>query len=164
LNDEQVELALGFHLGTPHRKPFQLPKRLICISLQRTCRRLRVGSLQIAEVTLCTRPKMSGVTTICASGAARSSVNTTDVYRPPESILTAYEFDGSGSEYSIPERLLLSTYHDLTSASPLLAREPSRQAAAVRRRIFVGLVIPKGDTNPWRKVWEKLIKQGETQK
>ena len=94
MNDEQVELALGFHLGTPHRKPFQLPKRLICISLQRTCRRLRVGSLQIAEVTLCTRPKMSGVTTICASGAARSSVNTTDVYRPPESILTAYEFDG----------------------------------------------------------------------
>jgi hypothetical protein len=21
--------------------------------------------------------------------------------------------------------------------------------------------IPKGDANPWRKVWERLIKQGE---
>jgi hypothetical protein len=106
-------LALGFHLGTPHRKPFQLPKRLICISLQRTCRRLRVGSLQIAEVTLCTRPKMSGVTTICASGAARSSVNTTDVYRPPESILTAYEFDG-GADRNIQFQSVYFSAHITT--------------------------------------------------
>ena len=24
-------------------------------------------------------------------------------------------------------------------------------------------LIPKGNVNPWRKVWEKFIKQGETQ-
>jgi hypothetical protein len=43
------------------------------------------------------------------------TMNTTDAYRPPESILLLTSLTGIGSEYSLPERLLLllSTYHDL---------------------------------------------------
>jgi hypothetical protein len=86
------------------------------------------------------------------------AMNTTDAYRPPESILLLTSLTWIGSEYSLLERLLLllSTYHDLTTASPLLARQLSRQAA-VRRRTFVGVVIPKRSANPLKKIWENLI-------
>ena len=53
--------------------------------------------------------------------------------------------------------------HGLWQTRQLIFSALPHGQAAIRPRIFVGLVIPKGDTNPSRKVWVKLIKQGETQ-
>jgi hypothetical protein len=48
----------------------------------------------------------------------------------------------------------------ITTASPLSAQQQSHPAGE-RRKTFGGLVIPKGNGNPWRKVWETGIQWGE---
>jgi hypothetical protein len=48
----------------------------------------------------------------------------------------------------------------IKTASQLRAQQLSHPAGE-RRKTFGGLVIPKGNGNPWRKVWETGIQWGE---
>jgi hypothetical protein len=55
---------------------------------------------------------------------------------------------------------LQATLNTTTAASQLWAQQLSHPAGE-RRKTFGGLVIPKGNGNPWRKVWETRIQWGE---
>src|SRR6266478_6279466 len=55
---------------------------------------------------------------------------------------------------------LQATLNTTRAASQLWAQQLSHPAGE-RRKTFGGLVIPKGNGNPWRKVWETRIQWGE---